>query len=103
MKVNKMRALSVLLIFCFLFSAVAFSAQKTLTDDQIYDNVRRRLANDPDVKGGTFQVDVKDGVVTVKGVVERQKQKDRAESIIKKTKGVTGVNNQIQIKPAGLQ
>lgn len=96
-----MRIFTVFLVLLFVFSLVV-CAQKP-TDDELTDNVRRRLANDPEVKGGTFQVDVKNGVVTVKGVVEKQKLKDRAESLIKKTKGVTGVVNQLEVKPAGIQ
>jgi osmotically-inducible protein OsmY len=101
MKESNMRIVSVLLIFVFVFSMVV-CAQK-ITDDQLFDTVRRKLANDPEVKGGAFQVDVKDGVVTIKGVVEKQKQKERAESLTKKTKGVTGVVNQLEVKPAGIQ
>ena len=38
-------------------------------DDRLYDQIRLRLAGDPDVKGGALEVDVKDGVVTLKGIV----------------------------------
>ena len=77
-------------------------AQKVVNDDTIYNDVRRRLAGDPEVKGAAFEVDVKDGVVTVKGVVEKEKNKERAEHIIRRAKGVKSVVNQIQVKPAGL-
>lgn len=75
-------------------------AQKTpISDGAIEDQVRIRLANDPDVKGGAFQVSVKDGVVTVKGKVDQAKWKSRAEKIVKKVKGVKSVDNQITVEP----
>lgn len=67
-------------------------------DDALFDEVRRRLANDPDVKGGAFEVDVKDGVVTIKGKVETEKVKQKAERVVKKVKGVKSVVNQLRIE-----
>lgn len=43
-------------------------------------------------------VEVKDGVVTLKGNVENAQEKARAESIAKATSGVKSVNNMITIK-----
>lgn len=78
--------------------APAFSAQKpTISDDALFDMVRRRLASDPLVKGGAFDVAVKEGVVTIRGKVDSQKQKDRATKITKKVKGVRGVDNQLVV------
>ena len=73
----------------------AASAGKHISDDEIYDNVRRRLANDPDVKG---EVDVKQGVVTMKGVVEKDKFRSKAEKLVRKVAGVKSVVNQITVK-----
>ncbi|MBI5086693.1 MAG: BON domain-containing protein [Acidobacteria bacterium] len=94
-----MRLLTLLLVCVFLANVTAAFAFQKVSDDEIYDNVRRRLANDPDVKGGAFEVDVKDGVVTIKGVVEKDKFKLKAESLAKKVKGVKGVVNQLVVKP----
>jgi osmotically-inducible protein OsmY len=66
-------------------------------DDEIFDNVRRRLANDPDVRGGALQVDVKDGVVTLRGKVEKDRAKQKAEKLAKKVKGVKSVVNQLVV------
>ena len=79
-----------------LFGA-ALAAEKNVSDDGIYDNVRRRLASDPTVKGGGLQVDVKAGVVTLRGTVEEQKQRDRATKLAKKVAGVKSVNNELTV------
>lgn len=92
-----MRYITLLFVLLFLFGAVVAVAQ--VSDDSIYDAVRRKLANDPDVKGGAFEVDVKAGVVTIKGVVEKEHIKQKAERLAKKVKGVKGVENKLEVKP----
>ncbi len=96
-----MRAISVFVLLAFVVGAVApaFAQKKPSSDDQIYDQVRRRLATDRDVKGGSIDVDVKDGVVTLKGNVREPRQKARAERIAHKVKGVTKVINELRIVP----
>jgi hyperosmotically inducible protein len=70
-----------------------------VTDDTITDQVMIKLASDPIVKGGGgIKVDVKQGVVTLSGAVEQDKQKDKAEKIAKKVKGVKQVVNNLEIK-----
>lgn len=94
-----MRILSVCLVVSILAaSAATLTAAKQVSDDVIYDQVRRKLANDPDVKGGTFEVKVENGVVTIRGVVEKEKLKSRAERLTKKVSGVRQVVNQLQVK-----
>jgi len=88
------RAIIVLLIFALVVPAFA---QKQVSDDKIYDQVRQKLANDPDVKGGGFDVTVKDGVVTLKGTVNDKNAREKAERLTKKVKGVTKVDNQLKI------
>ena len=83
-----------------LFGA-ALAAEKNTSDDSIYDNVRRRLASDPIVKGGGLKVDVKEGVVTLHGTVEEQKQKDKATKLAKGIAGVKSVDNQLQVVQRG--
>ena len=79
-----------------LFGA-ALAAEKNTSDDSIYDNVRRKLASDQVVKGGGLQVDVKAGEVTLRGMVEEQKQKDRATKLTKKVPGVKSVVNELKV------
>lgn len=86
------------LLAVFVFAAIVLAADKPVSDDEIYDNVRIKLASDQVVKGGALNVDVKQGVVTLGGVVENEKQKDRAAKIAKKVKGVKQVINNIGLK-----
>jgi len=72
-------------------------ADKAMSDDLIYDNVKRRLAEDSDVKGGGLDIDVKQGVVTLRGKLETQRQIDKATKIAKKVNGVKKVVNEIQL------
>ena len=91
--------LSFLLIFALVFPVLA--ASKQVDDNVLYDTVKRKLANDQLVKGGNLDVDVKGGVVTIKGSVEYDNQKARAEKIVKKVSGVKSVVNQITVRRPG--
>jgi hyperosmotically inducible protein len=82
-------------------AAGAWAAEKHVSDDQLYDNVRRKLANDADVKGGALEVDVKDGVVTLRGKVETEKQKAKATKLTRKVSGVKQVNNELAVVGKG--
>jgi hyperosmotically inducible periplasmic protein len=75
-------------------------AQGNSKDDQIYDQVRLKLAGSPDVNGGGIEVVVKDGAVILKGKVLKQKQKDKATTVAKKVKGVKTVDNQLTVELA---
>ncbi len=81
------------------FAVAAFGGDAPPDDNYIYDMVREKLATDAVVKGGAIDVDVKNGVVTLKGKVQDPKQKTRAESLAKKVKGVKSVINEITISP----
>jgi osmotically-inducible protein OsmY len=95
-----MRLLSIFLIFCLVAgSCLPLYAEKKISDDQIYDRVRVKLAGDPVVKGGGLEVQVEDGVVTLKGTVKEEKQKKKAERLAKKVKGVTKVINELKVEP----
>ena len=73
--------------------------QKQITDDTIRDQVMVKLADDPEIGGMPIDVDVHQGVATLKGKVRNDKQKSKAEKVAKKVKGVTGVTNQLVISP----
>ena len=86
--------MSALLVFALV---VPLLAQGTPSDDKVYDQVRQKLANDPDVKGAGFKVTVKNGAVTLEGTVHDEHAKEKAEKIAKKVKGVTSVTNQLKM------
>jgi osmotically-inducible protein OsmY len=91
-------ALVVLLGVCFA-SVLFAQAPSSSTDDRIYDQVRMRLANDADVKGGDLVVTVKNGAVTLTGKVDSDRGKKRAEALAKKVKGVKSVDNELVVGP----
>lgn len=68
-------------------------------DDRISDQVRMKLATDPDVKGGALDVTVKEGVVVIKGRVDTDKAKSKASHLAKKIKGVKEVDNELVVGP----
>ncbi|MBY0504685.1 MAG: BON domain-containing protein [Bryobacteraceae bacterium] len=85
--------------FFLLLAPAAFAQKGPVTDDTIFDRVRLKLASDPDVRGGALDVAVKDGVVTLKGRVDKESYKQRAERLTKKIKGVKSVVNQLLVEP----
>jgi hyperosmotically inducible periplasmic protein len=93
----KLRAVLSSLVFTLVLAGAALAEKQPMTDDTIHNNVMIRLANDAVVKGGAMKVDVQDGVVTLRGNVETQKQKDKATKVAKKVKGVKRVVNELNI------
>jgi hyperosmotically inducible protein len=86
------------LMTILLLAGICLAADKIISDDMIYDNVRIKLASDQIVKGGALNVDVKQGVVTLGGMVENNRQKDRATKLVKSVKGVKQVINNLNLK-----
>jgi osmotically-inducible protein OsmY len=69
-------------LLALILSLGVVQAQKNAhSDDSIYDQVRRILANDPDVKGGAFDVEVNAGVVTVKGKVANERARLKVDKL----------------------
>jgi osmotically-inducible protein OsmY len=91
-----MRLISLSLILVLIMPMLVL-AQGNPTDDRIYDDVRRRLADDPDVRGAGLQVTVKNGVVTLEGRVHDVTARQKAPRIVKKTKGVVNVENKLKL------
>ena len=92
----KLKRVCLSLVIFFTLLTPGF-AGKPVSDDFLVDTIRQKLASDDVVKGGAIDVEVKDGVCTLKGKVEEEKQKGRAEKIAKRVGGVKTVVNQIQI------
>jgi hyperosmotically inducible protein len=93
----KLKRILVPVILFFALIPIAPAAGKPVSDDFLSDTIRQKLAADQVVKGGAIEVIVKDGAVTLKGTVEEDKQKNKAEKIAKKVSGVKSVANEIKI------
>jgi hypothetical protein len=74
-------------------------AADPVSDDELFDRVRIRLADDREVGGGNIHVKVSDGVVELSGKVKTEKIKEKAGKIAKKVKGVKKVVNQLTVGP----
>ena len=90
-----MRLISLLLLLALIVPMLV--AQGTPNDDRIYDDVRRRLADDADVKGAAIEVTIANGAITLKGRVHDEKAREKATRITKRVKGVTTVDNQLKL------
>lgn len=69
------------------------------TDPEIARDVVHELESHVSIPSEKLKATVKNGWVTLEGVVDWQYQKKLAESAVKKLKGVVGVTNSIQVKP----
>ena len=94
-----MKRLIAAAILCVCALAAGQQPQTSSPDDRISDQVRMKLATDPDVKGGALDVTVHDGTVTIKGRVDTDKGKSKATKLAKKVKGVKSVDNELQVGP----
>jgi hyperosmotically inducible protein len=67
-------------------------------DAALTSKVHTALANDVGLKTLRINVDSDKGVVTLKGRVDSEDTKRRAEAVAKRVNGVTAVKNQLQVK-----
>jgi hyperosmotically inducible protein len=68
-------------------------------DSALTSKVHTALANEVGLKTlKSINVDSDKGVVTLKGVVEDEHVKQRAEAVAKKVGGVTSVKNELRLK-----
>jgi len=95
-----MRKLLVLLTAFILLAGACMAADKSVSDDKIWDQVSIKLTGDPIAKGGAFKVEVHEGVVTLSGPAETERQKDRAGKLAKKVPGVKQVVNNLTVTKA---
>lgn len=70
-----------------------------LTDDEIESSVKMAFLYDPRVISFNIKVDVKNGVVTLGGVVDNLHAKNSAKEDARNTVGVLRVKNNIKVKP----
>jgi osmotically-inducible protein OsmY len=69
------------------------------TDPEIAREVVQELESHISIPAGKIKPTVSNGWVTLEGSVEWQYQKTLAESAVKKLRGVTGITNNIEVKP----
>ena len=78
--------------------SACLAASKPASDDLITDQVRIKLSGDQDVGKSDIKVDVKQGVVTLTGTVDSERERGKAAKLAKKVKGVKQVVNNIALK-----
>jgi osmotically-inducible protein OsmY len=89
------KRLTILIAFLLIAGLMAPVALRA-DDDDIYDHVNAKLNADVDIHG-RVKIDVKNGVVTLTGVVHTEKAKDKAVKLTKKVQGVKDVVNKIEV------
>jgi osmotically-inducible protein OsmY len=72
----------------------------TRTDPEIARDAVHELESHVSIPADRIKVTVKNGWVSLEGMVDWQYQKNLAESAVKRLKGVLGVTDNIQVKPA---
>jgi osmotically-inducible protein OsmY len=77
------------------------AAQGIPTDGEISANIINALSWDPAIDATSIHVAVRASVVTLKGTVASYWQKHRAGEIAEHMAGVSGVQNELKVKPDG--
>ena len=73
----------------------------TRSDARITEDVNEKLADDDLIDASEINVEVKEGVVTLTGSVERRWMKHQAEDLVERCSGVKDVENNIRVaRPA---
>jgi osmotically-inducible protein OsmY len=70
-------------------------------DKSIQEDVIRELDWEPAVRSTEIGVGVKDGIVTLSGVVDSHASKRAAERAAERVRGVRAVSSQLEVRPAG--
>jgi osmotically-inducible protein OsmY len=74
--------------------------QDARPDEEIARDIRRALKLDNDVPDEQVRLDVRDGLITLEGSVNRSFQKEAVEDAVNKVIGVRGISNRILVLPA---
>ncbi|MBI5275558.1 MAG: BON domain-containing protein [Burkholderiales bacterium] len=70
------------------------------SDAQIVAKLKAEYAADSDISAMVVDIDSKDGMVTLSGMVPNSDARVRADRIARAMKEVKSVNNQIEVRPA---
>ncbi len=76
------------------------TAGQTIDDQAILTSVKTKLLADPDVSGLKINVDVFQGVVTLRGYVKNQSEINRAIELANATSGVKRVDSKLVLDRA---
>ena len=79
-------------------SEAAGKVAEKVDDVAITSAVKAKLIGDSEVSARKIDVDTKDGVVTLKGTVSSEQEKDKALQIARNTKGVQRVEDQLMVR-----
>jgi hypothetical protein len=67
------------------------------SSERILEDVCERLTDDREVDASDLDVDVENGIVTLRGSVADRRQKRRAEDVAEQARGVRDVRNQLEL------
>ena len=70
-------------------------------DFYLFTQTRGALAADAELKGTSFTIDVKEGVLTLSGTASSEAQKSRAEQVARGIGGIKAVKNEIKVAGRG--
>ena len=76
----------------------AAGAQRALADGSLTAKIKAKMGLDDTVKALNLNVDTVDGVVTVKGVVHSEAEKQRALQLTRETDGVRQVIDRVTVR-----
>lgn len=81
-------------------AAAADTTRRAIEDGRLTTKIKAKMALDDTVKALNLDVDTSSGVVTVKGTVRSETERQRALALARETDGVTQVIDQLQLKPS---
>lgn len=67
------------------------------TDESIYQKILDLLKKDPSIDSGKIIVEVKNGVVSLRGGIDTEAEKQRSEDLARTVEGVKSVENHLHI------
>lgn len=73
-------------------------AERNVDDSVITTKAKSALLADTTVKGSEIHVETNQGVVTLSGTADNERQRDRAASIVRGLDGVKSVDNKVSLK-----
>ncbi|RJG04301.1 BON domain-containing protein [Noviherbaspirillum sedimenti] len=73
-------------------------AERGIEDSVITTKAKTALLADTTVKGTDIHVETNKGVVSLSGMVDTERQRERAASIVKGIDGVSSVDNKMTVK-----